>query len=99
MTSFDKDLAESRREVYVFFFTKKNKINDSIKGSRIPIMLIIHESIRRMEYDQSRIHHLIHRYVRLIQEREREREDNSRILTLMNPKFRPINSGIVGIRY
>lgn len=70
MTSFDKDLAESRREVYVFFFTKKNKINDSIKGSRIPIMLIIHESIRRMEYDQSRIHHLIHRYVR---ERERER--------------------------
>lgn len=33
-------------------------------------MLIKHESIRRMEYDQSRIHHLIHRYVR---ERERER--------------------------
>lgn len=28
VTSFDKDLAESRREIYVSFFTKKNKINE-----------------------------------------------------------------------
>lgn len=39
------------------------------------MLIITHESIRRMEHDQSRIHHLIHRlYTVDTGERERERE-------------------------